>query len=570
MEFECFLGNSIIIELKIPQAEFNQNDLHIFKVRFGLPKTLTENKSDSALIGAFNASSPCNRNIVCPEGDNWQIERKAVCLIETPSFRGSGALIMNTSCNTLKPYILTAWHLTNGDNPNNWTFLFGWQSSTCDPNTNTSQSILFNGATLRATYEPTDFSLIELNQVPSTNLNLSFLGWDRSNNLPTSTTGIHHPAGDQMKISSDTDPAVLGNVRTNSNTAWRVLWKSGTSEGGSSGSPLFNQNHWVVGQAFSATQPYSPPCNQQTGGNNYGRFDLSWTGGGTDATRLSNWLDPNNTGAITTNTTSIANIETPPYQIFGADYFCTTSNPYSVTNLPPGATVTWSASPQGIVSLTSNGNSVTATKITDGTFSLIATITGAACPSTISRTLKAGSVWPDMNIYGPTYVSCGQVVTYQTSYIEGAGYQWSYPSSWIYNYGQGTWSITMQIPDYAYESTAGEIRLLTYDACNNTRLSTLYVSSSCGESYYYYSMSPNPATSTVTVYSKETNTKEKTKHETITEVNIYDQQGNLKKHQKFGKVNKATINIADLRTGVYFIEIVDDNYKERQQLSVLR
>ena len=29
----------------------------------------------------------------------------------------------------------------------------------------------------------------------------------------------------------------------------------------------------------------------------YGRFDKSWTGGGTNSTRLSNWLDPNNSGA---------------------------------------------------------------------------------------------------------------------------------------------------------------------------------------------------------------------------------------------------------------------------------
>ena len=32
---------------------------------------------------------------------------------------------------------------------------------------------------------------------------------------------------------------------------------------------------------------------------NYGRFDRSWTGGGTNTTRLSNWLDPTNTGRTT-------------------------------------------------------------------------------------------------------------------------------------------------------------------------------------------------------------------------------------------------------------------------------
>jgi hypothetical protein len=40
-------------------------------------------------------------------------------------------------------------------------------------------------------------------------------------------------------------------------------------------------------------------------GNNlsdyYGRFNVSWTGGGTNSTRLSNWLDAGNTGATAIN-----------------------------------------------------------------------------------------------------------------------------------------------------------------------------------------------------------------------------------------------------------------------------
>ena len=33
----------------------------------------------------------------------------------------------------------------------------------------------------------------------------------------------------------------------------------------------------------------------------YGRFDKSWTGGGSNATRLSNWLAPNNSSATSCN-----------------------------------------------------------------------------------------------------------------------------------------------------------------------------------------------------------------------------------------------------------------------------
>src|SRR5207248_7937449 len=64
---------------------------------------------------------------------------------------------------------------------------------------------------------------------------------------------------------------------------------------GSSGACLFStttkrcigQNHG--GQAACTT---TNPVNY------YGKLSVSWTGGGTDDSRLSNWLDPANTGTL--------------------------------------------------------------------------------------------------------------------------------------------------------------------------------------------------------------------------------------------------------------------------------
>ena len=69
---------------------------------------------------------------------------------------------------------------------------------------------------------------------------------------------------------------------------WRVIWDSGTTEEGSSGSPLFNESRRIIGQLYGGTAD----CSKMNGHDNYGRFHLSWSGGGTDATRLSNWLAP--------------------------------------------------------------------------------------------------------------------------------------------------------------------------------------------------------------------------------------------------------------------------------------
>ena len=63
---------------------------------------------------------------------------------------------------------------------------------------------------------------------------------------------------------------------------------------GSSGSPLYNNQKKVIGQAWAYT---APNCFSQ--GAYYGKFDVSWDGNDTIPERkLSHWLDPDNTNAM--------------------------------------------------------------------------------------------------------------------------------------------------------------------------------------------------------------------------------------------------------------------------------
>ncbi|MCP3938976.1 MAG: hypothetical protein GY708_26820, partial [Actinomycetia bacterium] len=112
---------------------------------------------------------------------------------------------------------------------------------------------------------------------------------------------ISYPRGDARKIAFDNDPPVDG---TNyGSTHWRIddsnpdpahlAYELGTTEPASSGSPLFDQNHRVVGQLHGGTAS----CSSDTY-DEYGKVDASWTGGGTPATRMSDWLDPLGTGAM--------------------------------------------------------------------------------------------------------------------------------------------------------------------------------------------------------------------------------------------------------------------------------
>lgn len=85
-----------------------------------------------------------------------------------------------------------------------------------------------------------------------------------------------------------------------------------------------------------------------------------------------------------------------------------------------------------------------------------------------------------------------------------------------------------------------------------------------------YTLAPNPASFEVMVTAADQLTASKTSSAAITEVNLYDQQGFLKKKQRFGQVKRAVVNLNGLSGGIYFIEIVNGTQRERRQLSILK
>jgi hypothetical protein len=88
------------------------------------------------------------------------------------------------------------------------------------------------------------------------------------------------------------------------NNFWKINWMATThghsvTEGGSSGSPLLNDSHRVIGQLFGAGWYCpNPNCsNPSEDTANYGKFSVSWNNNTNSRRRLKDWLDPNNTGA---------------------------------------------------------------------------------------------------------------------------------------------------------------------------------------------------------------------------------------------------------------------------------
>ncbi len=262
----------------------------------------------------YGDADDCLININCSEGTNWQDQKKGVAriLLKIGSSYGwcSGSLVNNVK-QDCKPYFLTADHCGTGASTsdfNQWVFYFHYESSNCS-NAQPSGAKTMTGATLKARggnggSTGSDFILLQLNSSVPTSYNVYYNGWSNLNSATSSGVTIHHPMGDIKKISTFTStPSTSGWNSSGLASHWKVTWAQTTNgrsvtEGGSSGSPLFNSNGLIMGDLTGGSSYCDYPEN--TYPDYYGKFSYSWSSNGTTAaTRLKNWLDPDNTGATT-------------------------------------------------------------------------------------------------------------------------------------------------------------------------------------------------------------------------------------------------------------------------------
>lgn len=275
-------GDFITIEYLEPKDVIGQGEVELSTVVHGYRTPY-----------AFGDASGrwCHNNVNCSVGAPWTCEIDASMLIVVGGGSCSGSVINNTNQDGT-PYVLTANHCYNAS-VGSWVFRFNWQGASCPNPASSPSSQSLTGATLRARNGTTDFCLVEINSAIPASYNATYAGWDKSGTTPASVAGIHHPRGDIKKISFDS------NAVSNGSSRWLIdQWDDGLVEPGSSGSPLFNQNHQIIGQLWNGDLVIgcTPSGGSLVDNNNYGKFSGSWTGGGTNSTRLSNWLDPGNTG----------------------------------------------------------------------------------------------------------------------------------------------------------------------------------------------------------------------------------------------------------------------------------
>ncbi len=305
---EITSGDQVTLELFVPVGADPGARVNISEVGYVYRGAgLTDNARE-----ASRASGSCEVDVNCSEGSNWQDEKRGVCRMVikngTSQYLCTGSL-MNNTAQDCTPYVLLADHCAYSNayataaNMLQWVFYFHYEAAACGGSYSSGQKTKV-GCTLLAhdTYGSTesgsDFYLVQLVQSINSSDNIYYNGWSRSTTASTSGVGIHHPDGDIKKISTYSTTLSSAGV-----THWTVYWVAttnghGVTEGGSSGSPLFNPSGLVVGTLTGG----SSTCTALTSPDYYGKMSYHWINNGTTAAKqLKPWLDKANTGATYIN-----------------------------------------------------------------------------------------------------------------------------------------------------------------------------------------------------------------------------------------------------------------------------
>ncbi len=300
-------GEALVIEVLIPSAKRTALDLQLSYVNhdfIGFGK-----EGASAL-----ASGSCNVDVICGAADGWDIVDgyrdiiRSVAVISTGGGTFCTGFLVTNARQDCTPYFMTAYHcgISESNAPSLVTY-WNFENSYCrqpdSPESGQAGDGELNdfntGSIFRARSSATDFVLVELDDPVSPTANAFMAGWNAEFTLPTGgAIAVHHPSTDEKRISFENDQDVYwgnwGSGNQDIPTGNHVIvadWNIGTTEPGSSGSPLFDTNKRVIGQLHGG----SAACGNDLY-DSYGGIAYSWEGEGTPSTRLIDWLDPDGTG----------------------------------------------------------------------------------------------------------------------------------------------------------------------------------------------------------------------------------------------------------------------------------
>lgn len=254
------------------------------------------------------------------------------------------------------------------------------------------------------------------------------------------------------------------------------------------------------------------------------------------------------------------------YTISGDNSFCTTSNLYTIPNLPAGSTVTWSVTPAGAVTINSPGASQTTLSIVNGgVITLTASITNACTtePIIISKeNITVGPPTPVTALRKTVIRGCfDRAPAFRYTTVGGLGatnYNWYrriLPATSFTLIQSGPQNfVDIGIALAPNQCKDIEVKVEATNACNQSSPVSFSMISDhcrCAGAARQVTVSPNPVTNLVKIEAFEND-----EPSMIQEVEIYDKLGFLKKKVTVRK-NKALISLNELPSDTYYIRVFD-------------
>jgi lysyl endopeptidase len=274
-------SDEIVVEYHLPAKANDVGRIYLKNINIDLDGKSTLSTSSTTV-------TDCYTNVNCTSAEDWIKEKNSVVrLLINNQYYCTGALI-NNAANSDKYYILTANHCISSNTLAQNTIVdFNLESAGCD-NATVASTNTISGATLRATASDLDFALIEIGKVPFS-YQPYLAGWNIQTPSTAGYVTIHHPEGGIKKITSTTENVSISSFdgyKTSSH--WEVpQWTQGSTAEGSSGAPLFDSNHQIIGDLTGG----AAECGNALA-DYFARLSVSWDTYSASAQQLKAWLDP--------------------------------------------------------------------------------------------------------------------------------------------------------------------------------------------------------------------------------------------------------------------------------------
>lgn len=360
-------GQELVIEMQVPLAMDHYGELELESLSHAFMDISHTSLRYDCGPGEFDCAQACEIDVNCSEGDDWWMVKPSVVRLyinkTSLSEYCTGVLVNNTAYDGT-PYIITAQHcIGTGLHAERTVFQFNYESAECfgeDGPMNMSVS----NSELISVGDSIDFSLVKLSVEPPASYGVYYAGWDRSSVSTSSSTAIHHPWGDVKKITMDEDSAFIPEKQSDVPYAdleeyhyfsywWIKRWEMGTTEGGSSGGPLFNSARRLIGilsggrarcgdsigyDADTDRVIYNNAFNYD---DYYARFGMAWDYELDKGNDLAQWLDPLNSdvgslgGYNPTSTEPVQAISEKRFQVYPnptSGYFSIVSKNHTATD----------------------------------------------------------------------------------------------------------------------------------------------------------------------------------------------------------------------------------------------